>query len=202
MRLTAIGDIQQTGSVEWGAPFEQLQRYGMSTVKMVDILRQKEGSDLKEALLKTKTDQTSEALNKINYTVYEIKEKEERLESLVESYLSFSPQDQRDNRIGVITREDRDWINLKIREVKQKEGELGEDKLIVQVLDAADLTQAEKRISDFYQIGQIVHFNRKPDLSNSFIQANQYYAIQHINKSQNALILSPLLFSCFSQFSE
>jgi conjugative relaxase-like TrwC/TraI family protein len=150
LKIVLSGDLNQIGSIEWGRVFWQLQEHGMSTVEMRDIVRQKEGSDLKEAILSTLGGNFENAIQKLKRTIYEIPNKDDRLWALVEAFLSL-PQDKRgQNEIGVLTRKEREEVSFLLRDRLKAEESLQKKDYLIPILESINLTQAEKCLAGSY----------------------------------------------------
>ena len=78
-RLVLVGDKKQLGAVEAGKPFTQLQKAGMETAVMKDILRQK-NPDLLSAIHQAIKGDIHAAIEKIGANVVSIADKNARLE--------------------------------------------------------------------------------------------------------------------------
>lgn len=75
-KLILQGDTKQLSSVEAGKPFHQLQKAGMNTVTMTDILRQT-NPDLKQAIeltISEKADNIKQAFQKIQNNIFEVEQ--------------------------------------------------------------------------------------------------------------------------------
>ncbi|WP_427047328.1 MobF family relaxase [Halomonas casei] len=149
-RMVMLGDTEQTKAIEAGRPFDQLQKEGMQTARMDEIMRQK-SPELKKAVELAAGGKAGESLGHVS-NIYEIKEDTSSWEKLAHDFISLSPQD-RDNTIIVSgTNEARRHINKTIRQGLETEGKGSH----YDVLLRKDTTQAERRFSQNYQVGDII----------------------------------------------
>ncbi|HDQ4405518.1 TPA: conjugative relaxase [Pseudomonas aeruginosa] len=149
-RVVLMGDTAQTKAIEAGRPFDQLQAAGMATAKMEEIQRQKDPL-LKEAVELSARGKSAESLSKISSLV-QIEDKHERRQTIANEYVALTPS-QRDQAIIVSgTNEARREINQAVREGL---GTLGKG-VEVDTLTRTDTTQAERRFSKYYRVGDMI----------------------------------------------
>jgi ATP-dependent exoDNAse (exonuclease V) alpha subunit len=149
-RAVFLGDTSQTKAVEAGKPFEQLISAGMQTSYMKDIQRQK-NDVLLEAVKLAAEGHISGSLARLSNISAE-KDQDKRLEAVANRWLSFSPEQREGTLIISGTNESRVILNSQIREALQLQGKGVE----VNFLERVDSTQAERRDSKYYQVGQII----------------------------------------------
>lgn len=149
-RAVFLGDTSQTKAVEAGKPFEQLISAGMQTSYMKDIQRQK-NDVLLEAVKLAAEGYISGSLARLSNISAE-KDQDKRLEAVAKRWLSFSPAQREGTLIISGTNESRMILNSQIREALQLQGKGVE----VNFLELVDSTQAERRDSKYYQVGQII----------------------------------------------
>jgi ATP-dependent exoDNAse (exonuclease V) alpha subunit len=91
-RALLVGDIRQHEGVEAGRPFAQLQEAGMRTVKLDEILRQRD-PELKHAVEQLARGQVGAAVESLDQQgrVHEMKERGERISAIAREYAS-SPE--------------------------------------------------------------------------------------------------------------
>src|SRR6516164_3661657 len=92
-RVLLVGDRRQHEAVEAGRPFAQLQDAGMKTVKLGEIVRQKD-PELKEVVQQLARGNVREAINNLDQQgrVHEICGHDERISAVAKEY-ARSPQD-------------------------------------------------------------------------------------------------------------
>lgn len=159
-RLVLVGDTQQIGAIDWGKPFYQLMRGGMKYAEMKEIRRQKDSPDLLDAVYHSIDKNPRQALAKIKDSVYEIGKTDERINSIVEHFLSLSPDEREQMLVLIPDNETRAKVNQQIQAGLQKEGTVGETKLTTNILVSKGLTRMEKGNTRFYKPGMVVHFGR------------------------------------------
>jgi ATP-dependent exoDNAse (exonuclease V) alpha subunit len=87
-RVLLVGDRRQHEAVEVGRPFAQLQDAGMKTVKLEEIVRQKD-PELKEVVQQLALGQVREAINNLNQQgrVHEVRGHDERISAIATALL-------------------------------------------------------------------------------------------------------------------
>ncbi|CAB3802729.1 ATP-dependent RecD-like DNA helicase [Paraburkholderia ultramafica] len=149
-RVVLVGDTGQTKAIEAGRPFDQLQNNGMETARMTEIQRQKDPL-LKAAVELAAHGKTSASLEKIAF-VSEIRNDGDRRAQLVRDYMELSPAERDGTLIVSGTNEARRAINQGIREAIGTAGSGIEFDTLVR----RDSTQAERRFSKNYEIGDVI----------------------------------------------
>jgi ATP-dependent exoDNAse (exonuclease V) alpha subunit len=91
-RVLLVGDLRQHEGVEAGRPFAQLQEAGMYTVKLDEILRQRD-SELKQAVELLAHGHVSAAVESLDQQgrVHEVKGREDRITAIAREYAA-SPE--------------------------------------------------------------------------------------------------------------
>ncbi|MDR5727811.1 MAG: MobF family relaxase, partial [Terriglobia bacterium] len=182
-RVLLIGDIRQHQGVEAGRPFEQLQRAGMRTAKLDEIVRQRDPS-LKSAVELLARGQTAKALVELREhgRVQEIPDREERIRTIARIYadapantLIVSP----DNN-------SRRELNHAVRTELRANGTLSSDDHKFRILvQRQDMTGAERGWASHYEPGDAIRFSRGSKASG--IKAGSYAKVAAVELSQNLL---------------
>ncbi|MEK6279179.1 MAG: MobF family relaxase [Acidobacteriota bacterium] len=158
-RVLLVGDVRQHQAVEAGSPFEQLQKHGMATVKLSEIVRQRD-PELKQTVAKLSVRQIPEAVAELESRgkVIEIVDERERLEAMAQAYcknptntLVISPANR-----------ERSQLNSLIHHQLQREGKVSRDdhQMIVYV-NRQDMTGTERTFANSYRPGEdIIRYNR------------------------------------------
>jgi len=168
-RMVMLGDTEQTKAIEAGRPFDQLQKEGMQTARMDEIMRQK-SPELKKAVELAAGGSAGKSLNHVS-NIHEIQDDVSRWERLSHDFVSLAQQD-RDNTIIVSgTNEARRHINKTIRQGLETEGK-GEH---YNVLLRKDTTQAERRFSQNYKVGDVVQPEK--DYDSKGLKRGQLYKV-------------------------
>ena len=149
-RVVLLGDVAQTKAIEAGRPFDQLQAAGMRTARMEEIQRQRDPA-LRAAVDLAARGRTGASLEKIS-AVMEIREDADRRAELVRDFMALSP-DERDGTLIVSgTNEARRDINVRVREASGTAGQGREFDTLLR----RDTTQAERRFSQTYRVGDVI----------------------------------------------
>jgi len=193
--------VQQLGAIEAGKPFAQLQKANMAVATMDEIVRQKDGTPIKEAVLSSIKHQVGQALNAIGDHIHEVPDKSARLEALSSHYLSMTQQQRQSTIVLTPANDDRQVVNHAIREGLIAKGEIDEKGKAAQILSKKSLTFAEKLNTNSYQKGDVLQFNYIPKQvqqqlvdddgqSISGITRNTYYQITDIDKESDIIKFS------------
>lgn len=152
-RLIAIGDVAQYESVESGKVFHQLQQAGMHTAVMDEIQRQKANPVLLQAAELAAQGCVRESLEKLD--VRSFASKTDRHQAIAHEYARGQWQS---TLVLTGTNSDRKSLNAAIRNRLSLDKER---QLTISIFDKADLTDAEKKHADSFQIGAAVRFERR-----------------------------------------
>ena len=157
-RVLLVGDLRQHEGVEAGRPFAQLQEAGMYTVKLDEILRQRD-PELKQAVELLAHGHVSAAVESLDQQgrVHEVKGREDRITAIAREYAA-SPEStlvvSPDNRSRV-------EINSQIHKELQARGIVDKDENTMRVLaPRQEMTGADRSWAQRYQIDDILHYSR------------------------------------------
>ncbi|CAC9527235.1 hypothetical protein [uncultured Gammaproteobacteria bacterium] len=196
-QVVLLGDSKQLSGIEAGKPFtiSQDKKYGLQTVEMNEIIRQK-NIELKQAVYSATKGDVTGAFEKINKNIIEVKDKHGqdepvlRREIMANTYLSMGSKEQDKTLILVPANEDRDSINNHVRDGFIEEGILGKKTIQATNLINKNLTIEAKTKSFNYLKNNIVRFNR--NYKKLGIDKGSYLKIKSINHDSNQLtLLSP-----------
>jgi len=182
-RALFVGDRRQHEAVEAGRPFAQLQDAGMKTVKLEEIVRQKD-PELKEVVQQLARGDVREAINNLDQQgrVHEIRGHEERISAIAKEYAK-SPQDTL-----VVSPDNcsRMQINERIRVELQATGGISREEHPIRVLvPRQELTGADRTWAAKYEIGDILRYSRAS--KETGIGKGQYAQVRSIDAVSNRL---------------
>jgi ATP-dependent exoDNAse (exonuclease V) alpha subunit len=182
-RVLLVGDTRQHEAVEAGRPFAQLQEAGMRTVKLDEIVRQRD-PELKQAVDQLAHGQVGAAVESLDRQgrVHEVKGHEERISAIAgeyakspESTLVVSP----DNR-------SRTEINQRIHDELQSRGVVSREEHYVQTLvPRQEMTGADRGWAQQYQVNDIVRYSRSSQETG--IEKGEYTRVVYVNAQENTL---------------
>ena len=182
-RVLLVGDRRQHEAIEAGRPFAQLQAAGMRTVKLEQIVRQKD-PELKQAVEQLARGQVREAVEGLERQgrVHEMKDPAERIAAIAREYAQ-SPEStlvvSPDNR-------SRAEINLAIRTELQERGQVGRKEHRLQTLvPRQDLTGAERAWAGRYDAGDVLRYSRTS--KETGIQKGEYARVKEIDAPNNRI---------------
>ena len=157
-RVLLVGDRRQHEAVEAGRPFAQLQDAGMKTVKLEEIVRQKD-PELKQVVEQLARGEVREAIQNLDRQgrVHEIQGHDERIAAVAKDYakspkntLVISP----DNRSRI-------EINERIHAELQRGGIVSNEEHRVRTLvPRQDLTGADRTWAERYELGNVLRYSR------------------------------------------
>ena len=182
-RVLLVGDRRQHEAVEAGRPFAQLQEAGMKTVKLEEIVRQK-NPELKQVVEQLARGEVREAVQGLERQgrVHEIAGHEERIAAIAKEYakspegtLVVSP----DNRSRV-------EINLAIRAEMQERGLVSKDEQpIAALVPRQDLTGPERTWAARYEFNDVVRYARAS--KETGMERGEYARVKSVDAEKNLL---------------
>jgi ATP-dependent exoDNAse (exonuclease V) alpha subunit len=157
-RVLLVGDTRQHEGVEAGRPFAQLQEAGLRTVKLDEILRQRNPA-LKLAVEHLAQGQVVSAIDVLEQygNVHEIRQRADRFNAIAREYAS-----SRESTLVVSPdNQSRMEINQQIHKELQQRGLVERQDYRVKVLVARqELTGAERGWAQRYQVDDVVRYSR------------------------------------------
>jgi conjugative relaxase-like TrwC/TraI family protein len=182
-RVLLVGDRRQHEAVEAGRPFAQLQDAGMKTVKLEEIVRQKD-PELKQVVEQLAHGEVREAVQGLERQgrVHEIRGREERIAAIAKEY-SKSPEGtlvvSPDNRSRV-------EINLAIRGEMQERGVVSKDEHRIEALvPRQDLTGPERTWAARYEFNDVVRYARAS--KETGMERGEYARVKSVDAEKNLL---------------
>jgi len=182
-RVLLVGDRRQHEAVEAGRPFAQLQDAGMKTIKLEEIVRQK-NPELKQVVEQLARGEVREAVQGLERQgrVHEISGPEERIAAIAKEYakspegtLVVSP----DNRSRV-------EINERIRAEMQERGSVSKDEHRIQALvPRQDLTGPERTWAARYEFNDLLRYARAS--KETGMERGEYARVKSVDADKNLL---------------
>ncbi len=156
-KLVLVGDVKQLDAVEAGSPFRSLQRAGMQTASMADIMRQK-NPEMLAAVHHIIRSEVGAFFEKVGDRVVET---ESPPVAAAERWLSLSPRDRANTMLITQRNEWRDEINAEVRSGLRTEGIVQGDDHRFERLEPQRLTVAQLGVAENYSPGAVVIFERE-----------------------------------------
>ena len=182
-RVLLVGDRRQHEAVEAGRPFAQLQDAGMKTVKLEEIVRQRD-PELKQVVEQLARGEVRAAIQNLDRQsrVHEIQGHDERIAAIAKEYakspgntLVVSP----DNR-------SRAEINQCIHAELQRGGLVStEEHNIRTLVPRQDLTGADRTWAERYDVGDMLRYSRTS--KETGIGKGEYAQVKSIDAPNNRL---------------
>ncbi len=157
-RVVLVGDTAQLKAVDAGQPFALMQKRGMATAVMDEVLRQ-EDADLKEAVVRAREGEAGEAMTRLANRVTEHRVEDLGAEA-ARAWLALGAEDREACAVLAPTHAVRREINAAIREGLAQEGVLTGGTLTIRRLVDRRYTRIEASVLANYEPGDTVVFHR------------------------------------------
>lgn len=199
-KVVLIGDIKQLDSVEAGIPFYELQRNGVKTVVMNDIVRQN-NQNIKSAVSNIINSKVEKAFEKLDSNIVEvtrgnrkeesIEEFNERIQKVVAGhFIALSQSKRNDTMILVSANESKDGINDIIsKELFAERKEKSKNAKGFEIYQNRNLTEAEKTRAYKYNKSSVILMNKN---YSSDLKRGEYYQVIKISKEDNMLTVQKI----------
>lgn len=161
-RVILVGDGKQLSGVQAGSPFTLIQSKSAARVAIIDKSMRQKDPFLKEVVNLTARGQIEESytLLQSHGKVVEIKDQEERTTAFAHEYLRRSPEVRKQTLMLASTNTERKLITEEVRKGLKAEGSLGTETKTIEVLRSKNLDSWEKKQTAYYELGDVVQFNR------------------------------------------
>jgi conjugative relaxase-like TrwC/TraI family protein len=182
-RVLLVGDRRQHEAVEAGRPFAQLQDAGMVTVRLDEIVRQKDPK-LKTVVEQLARGEIREAVQNLDRQgrVHEIPNHSERISAIAKAYAN-SPE-----RTLVVSPDNRSRmeINERIHTELQGRGIVSNPEHHVRTLvPRQDMTGADRTWADRYEVGDVLRYSRAS--KETGIGRGEYARVKSVDAAANRL---------------
>jgi len=182
-RVLLVGDRRQHEAVEAGRPFAQLQEAGMVTVRLEEIVRQKD-PELKHVIEQLARGLVHEAVENLDRQgrVHEIPDHDRRIVSIAKEYAN-SPE-----RTLVVSPDNRSRmeINERIHAELQGRGIVqNSDHHIRALVPRQDLTGADRTWAERYEVGDMLRYSRAS--KETGIGRGEYAQVKSIDAAANRI---------------
>ncbi len=157
-RVVLVGDEKQLDAVDAGKPFAQLQRAGMKTAAMDEIMRQRDAG-LKAAVEASLAGDVRKAFEKLGPNVAEVKA-DNLAGAAAARWLKLSVSGRENAGLMAPSHALREEINDIIRERLIRDGAIVGPALETERLVSLGYTNAEKALAANYAPGDVVAFHR------------------------------------------
>ena len=158
-RIALVGDTAQLRAVDAGQPFRLLQKAGMKTATMDEVLRQ-EDPELREAVLRARYGEPGESIRGLRHDRVREVPRDELGDEAARCWLALAPEERADTAVMAPTHEIRRQTNEAIREGLAEEGTLHGRTLEIDRLVNRHLTRALAAEMASYEPGDTVVFHR------------------------------------------
>ncbi|HEX4065367.1 MAG TPA: MobF family relaxase [Acidobacteriaceae bacterium] len=182
-RVLLVGDRRQHEAVEAGRPFAQLQDAGMVTVKLEEIVRQKD-PQLKKVVEQLARGQVHEAVESLDRQrrVHEIADHDIRIRAIAQEYANSA------ERTLVVSPDNRSRmeINESIHAELQNKGVVRDSEHHVRTLvPRQNMTGADRTWAERYEVGDVLRYSRAS--KETGIGKGEYAQVKTIDAAANRL---------------
>ena len=157
-RVALVGDTAQLKAVDAGQPFRLLQKAGMATATMDEVLRQRD-PELRATVGLTREGEPGAAIAVLGHRVREAPREELGIEA-ARRWLALAPEHRADTLLLAPTHAIRRQANDAVREGLAEEGHLRGRMLAVDRLVDRRLTRAQASEIGSYEVGDLAVFHR------------------------------------------
>ncbi len=157
-RVVLVGDEKQLDAVDAGKPFAQLQKAGMKTAVMDEIMRQRDPA-LKEAVEASLAGDVARAFDRLGDNVAEVKP-DNLAGAAAARWLALSPEERANAGLMAPSHGLRENINAIVRERLVRDGAVHGPAVTGERLVSRGYTNAEKTLAANYTPGDVVAFHR------------------------------------------
>ena len=157
-RVALVGDTAQLKAVDAGQPFRLLQKAGMATAAMDEVLRQRD-PELRATVGLTREGEPGAAIAALGNRVREAPREELGIEA-ARRWLALAPEHRADTLLLAPTHAIRRQANDAVREGLAEEGHLRGRTLAVDRLVDRRLTRAQASEIGSYEVGDLAVFHR------------------------------------------
>jgi conjugative relaxase-like TrwC/TraI family protein len=182
-RVLLVGDVRQHQAVEAGRPYQQLQVAGMQTVRLDQIVRQKDEA-LKHVVEQLARGEIGAAVQQLDSQgrVHEIIDGDERFRAIGRAYM------EQPERTLVISPDNasRMRLNEMLHREMQAAGRVDRNEHRVSVLvPRQDLTGADRQWASRYEVGDVLRYTRGSRPIG--LEAGTYARVEHVRERENLL---------------
>ena len=157
-RVVLVGDEKQLDAVDAGKPFAQLQRAGMRTAVMDEIMRQRDPA-LKEVVEASLKGDIARAFGKLGDNIEAVK-RDNLAGAAAARWLALSPEERAKAGLMAPSHRLREKINAIVRERLVRDGTVHGPATNAERLVSRGYTSAEKTLNSNYRRGDVVAFHR------------------------------------------
>ena len=157
-RVVLVGDEKQLDAVDAGKPFAQLQRAGMKTAVMDQIMRQRD-PELREAVEASLAGDVARAFEKLGPNVAEVKP-DNLAGAAAARWLALTRQERANAGLMAPSHALREDINAIVRERLVRDGAVHGPAMHTERLVSKGYTSAEMTLAANYAAGDVVAFHR------------------------------------------
>jgi conjugative relaxase-like TrwC/TraI family protein len=180
-RVLLVGDVRQHEAVDAGRPYHQLQEAGIRTVRLDEIVRQRD-PELRAVVEQLSRGDVHGAIERLDHQgrVHEIAPREDRLMAIANDYL----KDPHATLVVSPDNQSRQDVNDVIHRAMQSEGHVDREEHRTPVLvPRQEITGADRQWAERYEEGDVVRYSRGSKALG--IEAGDYARVEHVDAKTN-----------------
>ena len=182
-RVVLVGDSRQHQAVDAGRPFEQLQKAGMDTAKLDEIVRQRD-PNLKRVVDDLAHGRVREAVSELRSQgrVHEIPDRGQRLQAIARDYATSSDR----TLVVAPDNQSRRDLNEHIRNELKTHGHVArEDHKVSVLVPRQDMTGADRAWAARYHEGDVIRYTKGSRQLG--IKPGEYATVREVDGRNNTL---------------
>lgn len=192
-RVVFVGDVKQLDSVNAGTPFALLQKSGMPTAAMTDIIRQRDDA-LKSVVTHAIAGEVQNAFAKLGNA---IQASQDYAAGAAEAYIALAPEAQKQTGIVTPSNKVRSAINAHVRAGLQDSGKLGPENVSLAGLTPLRLSRVEAAETTSYRSGDVILVHQS--VASAGFKKGQRLEVEHSGPS--GLVLRDMASGEVQEFS-
>jgi len=180
-RVLLVGDVRQHEAVAAGRPYHQLQKTGIHTAHLDEIVRQRD-PELKAVVEQLSRGDVHGGVERLDHQgrVHEIRPREARLTAIANEYV----EDPQATLVVSPDNQSRQDLNDVIHRSMQREGYVDRHEQRTPVLvPRQDITGADRQWAERYETGDVLRYSRGSKALG--IEAGEYARVEHVDAKMN-----------------
>ncbi|MEL6426443.1 MAG: AAA family ATPase, partial [Pseudomonadota bacterium] len=188
-RVVLVGDVKQLGAVGPGAAFLQLQKAGMLTGRLEEIVRQKDTELLRAVEISSGASPaaTIAYFKERPLQTIEAKDVETRRTAIADKWLALGPAGREKTLVIEPSREGRDEVTKAIRAGLVREGTLDGNEVKTSRLERRDMSGPERKRAEYYRPGDKLTFSRAYTFDGARVPAGELLTITDRDASKGGV---------------
>ncbi|WP_339145160.1 MobF family relaxase [Pseudoalteromonas galatheae] len=177
-RVILAADLKQNASIGQGMPFKILQNNGFKSSSLY-VNDNTKSKTTRLAWSDAFAGHAAKALQKLDKDVLEVPDKGERMNKVINDYLSLPGEERKDYMVVFPSNKDRSKANEMIREGLKREGSIDATGQKIKVFENANLSKEQRGLALFYEPGMTVRFEK--EFKRLGVSKGQYFKVTKVS---------------------